>query len=198
MICLGNELIAVFEVAHKHCIFYSFVDYEGYSISSMGFLPTVVDIMVIELNSPIPVHFSSLIPKMLTFNLAILCDHVQFILIHVRNIPGSNVILFFTASNFTFTTRHIHNEHHSHFGLAVSFLLELLVTALHSFPVSYWIPSNLGGSSSGVISFCLFILSILKAKILEWVAVSFSSGPCFVRTLHCDLSVLGGLAWHGS
>ena len=25
----------------------SFVDYEGYSISSMGFLPTVVDIMVI-------------------------------------------------------------------------------------------------------------------------------------------------------
>ena len=33
----------IFEIASKHCI----VDYDGYSISSQGFLPTVVDIMVI-------------------------------------------------------------------------------------------------------------------------------------------------------
>ena len=37
----------VFEIASKYCIFYCFVDYDGYSISSKGFLPTVVDIMVI-------------------------------------------------------------------------------------------------------------------------------------------------------
>ena len=37
----------VFETASKYCISDSFVDYEGYSISSKGFLPTVVDIMVI-------------------------------------------------------------------------------------------------------------------------------------------------------
>ena len=37
----------VFEIAHKYYIQDSFVDYEGYSISSKGFLPTVVDIMVI-------------------------------------------------------------------------------------------------------------------------------------------------------
>ena len=37
----------VFEIASKHCISDSFVDHDGYSISSMGFLPTVVDIMVI-------------------------------------------------------------------------------------------------------------------------------------------------------
>ena len=37
----------IFEVAPKYCISYSFVDYVGYSISSKGFLPTVVDIMVI-------------------------------------------------------------------------------------------------------------------------------------------------------
>ena len=37
----------VFEIAPKYCISDSFVDYEGYSISSKGFLPTVVDIMVI-------------------------------------------------------------------------------------------------------------------------------------------------------
>ena len=35
----------VFEIAPKYCISYSFVDYDGYSISSKG-LPTVVDIMV--------------------------------------------------------------------------------------------------------------------------------------------------------
>ena len=36
-----------FEIASKYCISDSFVDYDGYSISSKGFLPTVVDIMVI-------------------------------------------------------------------------------------------------------------------------------------------------------
>ena len=33
---------------------------------------------------------------------------------------------------------------------------------------------------------------VLKAKILKWFAIAFSSGPCFVRTIYHDLSVLGG------
>ena len=37
----------VSEIASKYCILDSFVDYDGYSISSKGFLPTVSDIMVI-------------------------------------------------------------------------------------------------------------------------------------------------------
>ena len=37
----------VFEIASKYCILDSFVDHDGYSISSTGFLSTVVDIMVI-------------------------------------------------------------------------------------------------------------------------------------------------------
>ena len=37
----------VFDIASKYCILDSFVDYEGYCISSKGFFPTVVDIMVI-------------------------------------------------------------------------------------------------------------------------------------------------------
>ena len=37
----------IFEIVSKHCISDSFVDHDGYSISSKGFLPTVVDIMVI-------------------------------------------------------------------------------------------------------------------------------------------------------
>ena len=36
-----------FEIASKYYISDSFVDCDGYSISSKGFLPTVVDIMVI-------------------------------------------------------------------------------------------------------------------------------------------------------
>ena len=34
----------VFEIASKYCISDSSVDHDGYSISSEGFLPTVVDI----------------------------------------------------------------------------------------------------------------------------------------------------------
>ena len=37
----------VFEIASKYYISDSFVDYDGCSISSKGFLPTIVDIMVI-------------------------------------------------------------------------------------------------------------------------------------------------------
>ena len=33
------------EIASKYCISDSFVDHDGYSISSEGFLPAVVDIM---------------------------------------------------------------------------------------------------------------------------------------------------------
>ena len=37
---------AIFEIASKYCISDSFVADHGYSISSKGFLPTIVDIMV--------------------------------------------------------------------------------------------------------------------------------------------------------
>ena len=36
----------IFEIVPKYCIADSFVDYEGYSIFSKGFLPAVVNIMV--------------------------------------------------------------------------------------------------------------------------------------------------------
>ena len=34
----------IFEIAPKYCILDSLIDYEGYSVSSMEFLPTVIDI----------------------------------------------------------------------------------------------------------------------------------------------------------
>ena len=46
----------IYEIASKNCIYDSMVDYDGYSISSKGFLTTVVYITVTELNSP---QFSS-------------------------------------------------------------------------------------------------------------------------------------------
>ena len=58
----------------------SFVDYEGYSISSKGFLPTIVDIMVIWIKFT---HFLSfftslsLNPQMSVFNLAISCINLD-------------------------------------------------------------------------------------------------------------------------
>ena len=39
---------------------------------------------------------------------------------------------------------------------------------------------------------------VLLGRILEWFAIHCSSGPCFSRALHCDPSIVGGPAWHGS
>ena len=49
MVSLGmnRDHSVVFEIASEYCISDSFVDHDGYSISSEGFLPTVVGIMVI-------------------------------------------------------------------------------------------------------------------------------------------------------
>ena len=44
---MNRDHSVVFEIASKYCISDSFVDYECYSISSKGFLPTVVNIMAI-------------------------------------------------------------------------------------------------------------------------------------------------------
>ena len=44
---MNRDHSVILGIASKYCILDSFVDYEGYSTSSKGFLPTVVDIMVI-------------------------------------------------------------------------------------------------------------------------------------------------------
>ena len=64
-----------------------------------------------ELNSPFPVHFSSLIPKMCEVHSChLLFDHFQSALIHGPNIPGSYAILLLTALDFTSIISHIHNQ----------------------------------------------------------------------------------------
>jgi len=44
---MNRDLSVIFEIASKYCILDSFVDHDGYSISSKGFVPTLVGIMVI-------------------------------------------------------------------------------------------------------------------------------------------------------
>ena len=107
---MNRDHPVVFEIASKYCISDSLADHDGYSISSEGFLPTVVGIMPSELNSLIPVSFNLLIPKMSTFTLAISClTTFQFALIHGSNNPGSYAILLFTALDLASITSHIHS-----------------------------------------------------------------------------------------
>ena len=62
-----------FETVPEYGILNSLVDHEGYPISSKGFLPTVVDIMVIWIKITHSGPFYSLIPKISMFTLAISC-----------------------------------------------------------------------------------------------------------------------------
>ena len=58
-------------------------------------------------------------------------------------------------------------------------------------------PSNLRGSSSSVISFSLFTLSCVFRQYRSGLPFHPPVDQ-FVRTLHYDLSILGGPAWPGS
>ena len=81
---------------------------------------------------------------------------------------------------------------HSHFGPAASFLLELLVTALCSSPVAYWTPSDLGSSSSNIVSFCLCTLSMGSSR------QEYCGGLLFlppVNDILSELFTMTGLFW---
>ena len=75
MVCLGNKqkIILLFMRLHPSTAFWTLVEHDGYSISSKGFLPIVVDIIVIWVKFAHSSPFSSLIPRMLMFTLAISC-----------------------------------------------------------------------------------------------------------------------------
>ena len=92
-------------------------------------------------------------------------------------------------------------KHHFRFGPAASFFLELLVIALCSSPVAYWTTHWTFRPGGLIFQYYLFfhfhsVHGVLQARILEWVAVSSSSGSCFFRALSYDPSILGGHAQH--
>ena len=83
------------------------------------------------------------------------------------------------------------------FGSISSFFLELF---LHSSPVAYWAPTDLGNSSFRVIYFFLFILFLGFSRQEYWSGLPFHSpGDCILSELSSmTQSILGGPTWHGS
>ena len=81
------------------------------------------------------------------------------------------------------------------FGSIPSFFLELY---LHWSPVAYWASTDLGKFLFHYPIILPFhtVHEVLKARILKWFAIPFSSGPHSVRPLHHDLPLLGGPIGH--
>ena len=113
-------------------------------------------------------------------------NYFQLTLINVPNIPGSYAILVFTASDVTSINSHTHNQALFSLWLCL-FILSGVISPLFS-------SSILGTYRPGEFIFqCHTFLpfhtvhGVLKARILMWFAIPFSSGPRFVRTFHHDL-----------
>ena len=133
-----------------------------------------------ELNSPIPVHFSSPIPKMLMFTLAVSClttSNLPWFMELTFRVPTQYCSLQHWAllpSPVTSTTGHFF-----HFDSISSFFLELF---LHSSSVAYWAPTDVGSSSFSVMSFYLFMLFLRFSRQAYWSGLPLPS-PCFIWDL---------------
>ena len=112
---------------------------------------------------------------MWTFTLSISCLNTSnFPLIHGPDIPGSYAILLFTALDLAFITSHFHN-----------WVLSLLW--LHPLILSGVISPLISSSILGTYEPCKFLFQcptflpfhtvhgVLKARILKWSAIPFSS-----------------------
>ena len=113
----------------------------------------------------------------------LLVNHFQFTLIHGPNIPGSYAVLFFTTSDFTFTTRHIYNWVSFPLGSVSLFLLALF---LGSFPVTYCTPAKLGAHLSVSYLFAFSYCSwgsqgknaeVVCHSLLQWTMFCQNSPP---------------------
>ena len=149
--------------------------------------------MVIRVKFHIPVHLSSLIPKMLMITLAISCltpsNLPWFTLIHRPNIPGPYAIVLFTALDLASITLHIHNW-------------VLLLIWFHLFIFSVIISpktsssmlgtTDLGSSSFSVLPFCIFILFMGFSRQEYWSGLPF---PSPVDHILSELSTMTHLSW---
>ena len=197
---MNRDHSVIFETAPKYCISDSFVDYEGYSISSKGFLPPTVDIRVIWIKFTHSSPLSSLIPRMLIFILAISClttSNLPWLMDLTFQVPMQYWHWIFTALDLNFISSHIYTWVLLSLWLH-PFILSGVISPLFSSSIlgTYW-PGEFIFQCHIFLPFHT-VPGVLKARILTWFAIPFSSGPCFVRTLHHDLSILGGPTWHGS
>ena len=120
-------------------------------------------------------------------------------MIHGPNITGSYAIYiyiffsFFTASDFTFITSHIQNWVLFLLWLHLFIFLELSPL----FPVAYWTPTDLGGSSFSVISFCLFIPFLGFSRQECWSGLSFLYPEIHILSELSTMTLLSWVAPHG-
>ena len=148
--------------------------------------------MVIWLKFIHPVHFSSLIPKMLMFTLAISC-------LTTSNLPWFMDLIFqvpmqyFSLQHQTLNSSPVTSTTGCCFcfGSVSSFFLELF---LHWSPVAYWTPTDLAISSFNILSFFSYCSCCFQVKNTEVVCHSLLQQTMFLRTLHHDSYILCGMA----
>ena len=116
---------------------------------------------------------------------------------HGPNIPGSYAILLFTALNLTSITSPIHNRVLFLFWLHPFILSGVISPLISSSMLGTYRPGEFLFQYPIILSFHT-VHGVLKARILKWFAIPFSSGPQSVRPLHHDPLILGGPTWHGS
>ena len=78
-------------------------------VKSLSRVPFLVTPWTAAYQAPASMGFSRQEYWSDVYSCHILFDHFQFALIHGPNIPGSQSILLFTASDFASITSHIHN-----------------------------------------------------------------------------------------
>ena len=102
----------------------------------------------------------------------LLFDHFQFALIHGPDIPGSYAILLFTALDLNSITVTSTTGYCFCFGPSLHSFWSYFSTDLS---VAYWAPTDLGSSSSSILSFCLFILFMGFSRQEYWSGLPFPS-----------------------
>ena len=110
--------------------------------------------------------------------------------------PASYAILFFTASDFPFSMRHIHNGASFPLWRSCFILYGAICNCPFLFPVAYWTSSDQRGSSSGVIFFFyLFVLYMGLSRQKYWSRLLFPPPMDYILSEFFTLPVL--VALHG-
>ena len=169
-----TEIILSFLRLHPSTSSDSFVDSQGYSISSKEFLPKRHNC---HLNY---IHWFYL-PKISMFSIAISCfttSNLPWFMDLTLQVP----MLYCSLQHRTSLPSSVKSTTvcYFSFGSVSSFYLNLV---LHWSPGAYWVPTDLGSLSFSVLSFCLFILHMEFSKYEYWRGLPFLlQWPMFCQT----------------
>ena len=104
----------------------------------------------------------------------LLFDHFQFALIHWSNIPGSYAILLFTALDLASITSHIHNWLLFLLWLCLFILYGVISPLISRCILGTYQPEEFIFQCPKFLPFHT-VHGVLKARILKWFAIPFSS-----------------------